>query len=183
MSFIAKCSPYLRGLIAAFVFVCAATPTAMAAVVLDPVVSTTTNVVSGVFSFSHTVGTGSDRYLLVGVSIKQGGGATATNMLWEPDVGADQPLARIGMQVNNNKRRVEIWGLAAPSSGTGTVSGAFSHLSPDIVLGAMSFSGVEQTAPASLNFFSNTDRDSNLSHFKPKENFKKKIRLKCFSRI
>ncbi len=57
------------------------------------------------------------------------------------------PLTRIGFRNGHgNANRVEIWSLAAPSPGTANVVVSLSG-SVDVVGGAISFSGVNQTTP------------------------------------
>jgi hypothetical protein len=89
-------------------------------------------------SWSHTVGTGSDRLLVVGVSVENGQTVSAVSYR-----GA--ALTFLGAR-SNGGFRVEMWYLKAPASGTGTVAVSLSG-SANMVGGAVSFFGADQFAP------------------------------------
>jgi hypothetical protein len=91
-------------------------------------------------SFSHTNGTGDDRLLTVGIGIGN------------PDAGAIQSMTynSVGMSVaasisTNNWNR--IYYLVAPATGSNTVEANFDDPKPDIGMGAVSFTGVDQSDP------------------------------------
>ena len=147
----------LRAALAAAALLALAAPISAEATVTLDAVSTTSGQLSP-FVFNHTVGNGSDRYLLVGISLRQAGGAAGVSVT----LGV-QALTLMGSQVNNGNRKVEIWGLANPASGSGTVTATISGGSPDSVISAMSFAGVAQMAPASVEFFSATGNSATPS--------------------
>jgi hypothetical protein len=89
-------------------------------------------------SWSHTVGTGSDRLLVVGVSVENGMSVSAVSYR-----GA--ALTFLGAN-SNSGFRAELWYLKSPASGTGTVSVTLSG-SANMVAGAVSFFGADQFAP------------------------------------
>ena len=91
-------------------------------------------------NWSHTVGTGSNRLLVVGVSVEDGKRVTAVSY-------RGSALTFLGSRYNSNAEiRVELWYLIAPPSGTGTVSVSLSG-SANMVGGAVSFFGADQVAP------------------------------------
>jgi hypothetical protein len=92
-------------------------------------------------SWSHTVGTGTNRFLLVGVSIRNANN-TVTRVSY-----AGQALTYVGAQSNGDGTvRVELWSLQAPPSGTATVTMTLSG-GAKMVGGAVSFTGVDPMAP------------------------------------
>ena len=96
------------------------------------------------FSWSHTVGNGADRYLLVGVSFDNRNGDTITSVKY----GA-QNLTFVGAQNGAAARdRVELWGLVAPNSGTDTITvTASGNPGKTFVMAASSWEGVDQNDP------------------------------------
>ncbi|MGI9067891.1 MAG: beta strand repeat-containing protein [Pyrinomonadaceae bacterium] len=92
-------------------------------------------------TWSHTVGTGSNRILIVGVSIF-GGGLTVSSVTY-----GGTALTRIGGQTDSgNKVRMEIWKLVAPASGTASIV-VTPSAATRVVGGAVSFNNVDQTIP------------------------------------
>jgi hypothetical protein len=144
----------------AFALVCIV-PLSTNAVVLVDAVSTSTGS-SRTYAVAHTVGAGgADRYMLVGVSVNHNRplGPTVT---WT--VGATtQNLTLIGSRVANGRRTVEVWGLADPTEGAGTVNvvNLSAIGSPDNLTGVMTFTGVGNFAGGpELNFFSDTGNNT-----------------------
>jgi len=92
-------------------------------------------------TWSHTVGAAPKLVLVVGVTNRDGN-KTVTGVTY-----GGTPLTRIGFRNGHgNANRVEIWSLTAPSPGTANVVVSLSG-SVDVVGGAISFSGVNQTTP------------------------------------
>ncbi len=89
----------------------------------------------------HTVGAAPKLVAVVGVTNRDGN-ETVTGVKY-----GGTPLTRIGFRNGHgNANRVEIWSLTAPSPGTANVVVSLSG-SVDVVGGAISFSGVNQTTP------------------------------------
>jgi hypothetical protein len=92
-------------------------------------------------SWSHTIGTGANRLLVVGVAIRN-----ANNVVSGVSYGGK---ALTFLQARNNHDaavRVEQWYLVAPPSGTANVTVTLSG-SAKVVGGAVSFTGANQVAP------------------------------------
>lgn len=98
------------------------------------------------FTWSHTV-SGSNRFLVVGVSIRNQQSETASSVTY-----AGTPLTFVGARSNETSTRVEIWQLVAPAVGTDDVVVTLSA-SAKIVGGAISLTGVDQTTPIATSGF------------------------------
>ncbi len=92
------------------------------------------------FTFSHTTGTGADRLLLVGVSMRAG--AEHVNSV----TYAGNSLTLVGAQSNGANTRMEIWRLVNPPTAANNVVVTLSA-SGRAVIGAATFTGVDQTTP------------------------------------
>lgn len=104
-------------------------------------------------SWSHTVAAGSNRVLIVGVSLRNNSGQTVTGVTY-----GGTALTLIGAQNGGtNSVRVELWRLVAPAAGTATVAVT---VAARTVGGAISLTGVDQTNPIEASQFAN---GSNLS--------------------
>jgi type II secretory pathway pseudopilin PulG len=111
-------------------------------VTVDAVSTDTTSGGSGM-TIPHTTGSGSDRLMLVGVSMNNDGYETVTGITYN---GA--ALTLVGTEATTDDARVEIWSLVAPSTGTHNVVITFSAaLEQEAHAGVMTFAGVDQTAP------------------------------------
>ncbi len=107
--------------------------------------------------FSHTVGLGVDRVLVVGVSIYNAN-KTVASLTY-----GGLPLTQIGFLdggTGNNDRRMEMWMLVNPPVGTADVSITMSS-GAKLVAGATSFFGVNTATPIG-GFFSN-EAQTNLA--------------------
>jgi len=93
------------------------------------------------FTWSHTVGTGANRILIVGVSIRNSSSQTVTGVTY-----AGTPLTNIGVKANSTVVRIEMWRLVNPPSGTANVVVTLSAAAK-AVCGATSWTGVNQTTP------------------------------------
>jgi hypothetical protein len=118
-------------------------PISMAVTQMPPAVdrSSSATASTDVLNWSHTVGSGANRLLVVGVSIRNAG-RTVTAVSYR-----GQALTLLQAQNNSDAAvRVEQWYLVAPLSGTGTVT---VRLTDDakVVGGAVSFTGAAQVAP------------------------------------
>jgi hypothetical protein len=98
--------------------------------------STSTNTLS----WSHTT-SGSDRILIVGVSIRNESSETVSTVTY-----GTGNLTFVGSATNGTLSRAEIWQLVNPATGTNTVTVTLSGNSK-FVGGAATFTGVHQTTP------------------------------------
>src|SRR5713226_4205029 len=113
---------------------------AHAAIAVDSVSSSSGQIVNSL-TWAHTVGTGADRVLVVGVTIRDG------NVSVSAITYGGTALTRLGFQNGaGNANRAEIWSLKAPASGTANVVVSISG-ARDLVGGSISFTGVDQTTP------------------------------------
>lgn len=95
----------------------------------------------------QTVGTGSDRALVV-VVVMTNRSPTSESMVWDTG-GSSQAMTMLQSKTiaSGPGSRVEIWGLKNPVSGNKTLSFSFSGASTDIFVSSVSFNGVDQTTP------------------------------------
>lgn len=92
-------------------------------------------------NWPHTVGGGGDRFLIVGVSIRNAG-RTVQGITY-----GGTPLSFVGAQNNHdNAVRAEIWSLASPPAGTANIAVTLSS-GTKMVGGAVSFFGVNPATP------------------------------------
>jgi len=108
-------------------------------------------------TFQHTTPAGSNRLLLVGVSLNNDNLETVSSVTYNTD-----PLTFVGAAVHladGDDSRVEIWALVAPDVGTNLdVEVTFSAVTAEGgVVGATSFTGAEQVLPDPADFVSNWD--------------------------
>jgi len=112
---------------------------ASAQIAVDSTASAQANFVT-VMSWSHTVGTGSNRLLVVGLGEQVIGADQATSITY-----AGQNMTRQVLNGGGNPIS-EIWTLLAPPSGTAMIVVTFSG-AVFAVGGSVSFTGVDQTTP------------------------------------
>jgi len=96
-------------------------------------------------TFSHTVPSGSDRLLVVGVSFDNDGLETVTGITY-----GGLALTKAGSVNNSDDARAEIWYRVAPTVGTANVVVSLSGTlfsNRGIVVGALNLTGVHQTTP------------------------------------
>lgn len=108
-------------------------------ITLDATSSSAYQTAKSVYSWSHTC-TGTNRYLLVGISILQ----TATVMSITYN-GVSMGLLR-GQTSVANAIRAELWGLVAPATGLHSIVVTLDDI-VDSVGSATSYTGVDQTIP------------------------------------
>ena len=101
--------------------------------------STSATLKAASLSWSHTIGTGMNRLLVVGVAVEDGRTVTAVTYRGES-------LTSTGGQEWSEGNRVEFWYLKAPTPGTGTVKVSLNGKA-NMVGGADSFFGTDQVAP------------------------------------
>jgi len=104
-----------------------------------------TGAATALITFSHTVPSGSDRLLVVGVSFDNDNSETVTGITYN-----GLALTKAGSVNNSDDARAEIWYRVAPSVTTANVvvslSGTLSS-NRGIVVGALNLTGVHQTTP------------------------------------
>jgi uncharacterized repeat protein (TIGR01451 family) len=107
-------------------------------------------------TISHTTGTGTNRLMLVGVSMNIANGNTAAVTSVTNGTTA---LTLLGAHNDaGGTRRVEMWYLLAPASGTATVTVTVNipgFVNEGVAAGVMTFTGVDQTVP--LGAFNSAD--------------------------
>jgi subtilisin family serine protease len=92
-------------------------------------------------AWPHTIGSGPDRFLVVGVSLRDGN-TSVTGVTY-----GGAALTRIGFQnAGGSQNRTEMWELPAPATGTADVVVTLSA-AKKLVGGAVSFFHVDPTAP------------------------------------
>ena len=119
--------------------------TAFAAIALDAAssVSTTFNA-SGTATISHTTGSGSNRFMWIGVSHR-------SDVAVETVTYGAQSAVFVGVGGTSPDigRRAEIWRVINPTSGAGTVTvdGPTTLNLVDVFIGVTTWTGVDQTTP------------------------------------
>ncbi|WP_367392859.1 DNRLRE domain-containing protein [Lewinella sp. LCG006] len=95
-------------------------------------------------TLSHTVTASSSRLLLVGVSLRRD---KAEAMVTGVTYGGS-PMTQVGQTINGNEGTVAIYRMINPPVGTFDVIANYNNnANRGVVLGAISFSGVDQTTP------------------------------------
>ncbi len=126
-------------------------------ILFDSVAGTTfsSNALSFSGNWNHTTTNAANRYLVVGVDVDEANSAnlyTVTNLVYGTEGGGpNQALTRIGFRANGNNVRAELWGLAAPATGThqitATITAPAGARATSVVAESQTFSGIEQQAP------------------------------------
>jgi len=97
---------------------------------------------------SHTVGNGTNRLLIAGISIISAAGTTpplSSGATWTVS-SVVQNMNYVGSAVDGNTR-VDIFVLVNPNSGSGTVSISFNGSYVGYKMGSVSYTGVDQRGP------------------------------------
>ena len=119
---------------------------------------------TGITISSYTVA-GSDRLMLVGVSIMNAAedepldppGEAVSSITWS---GTNLELVGSRITTDTDDGRIEIWKLLAPATGTGNVVINFNRaITQEAVAGVVTFTGVDQADPLG-NFASNAGDDT-----------------------
>lgn len=112
----------------------------VAGIAFDAATNSTYQAAASTYSWSHTC-TGSDRYLVVGISMLSLA-QTVTSITYN-----SIPLTLLGVQASvTGAARVELWGLVAPSTGSNTIAVTLSGAIASAGVAA-SYTGVHQTSP------------------------------------
>ncbi|MCE9609117.1 MAG: metallophosphoesterase [Chthoniobacter sp.] len=121
---------------------------------------------NAVLSWSHTVGAGSNRMLVVGISTERGT-TTAHASAATVTLGVQGMTRVTGSFANSSDLQyvsTELWYLPNPTVGTGTITVTFSDSpSGGIMGGAVSLTGVAQAAPEAVVAAGGTDLTVNYS--------------------
>jgi MSHA biogenesis protein MshQ len=108
-------------------------------------------------TWNHTVGSGSNGILIVGISFRDGN-VSVTSVTY-----GGTALTRIGAQNSGgNQNRTEMWYLLAPASGTASVHISMSA-SKAVVATSISFFGVSQTTPLGTAAFASSGGSTTAS--------------------
>jgi prepilin-type N-terminal cleavage/methylation domain-containing protein len=92
---------------------------------------------------SHTTGSGSDRLMLVGISVNVNDDERVTGVTY-----GGTSLTLVGERANSNDAMMYIYSLVAPNPGTADVVINFdSALDDGAIAGVMTFTGVDQSTP------------------------------------
>ena len=124
------------------VFLLAASQQAYSAIAID---NTSSDLINGGSSLnvSHTTGSGSDRFMLVGISLWNADLETVTGVTY-----SGQNLTYVGARIQDNDSRVEIWKLVNPPVTTSDVRISFDgSVQNGAGAGVMTFTGVDQSTP------------------------------------
>jgi len=126
-----------------------------AAIVLDS--TTNANGSTALLTWSHTVGMGNNRILIVGTAHRDGNRSVASVTY------GGTALTSIGAQNGaGNQNQATLWYLINPPTGTANISVSLSG-SSDVTAGAASFTGVNQTTPlGTLNSLSGTSTTASV---------------------
>jgi len=140
------CIPTLTTFLAAIMLTAAGAGQAAAqTITVDP--ATAVEAASSSVTMNHSVGNGSDRYLVVSVAIERRD-ATVNSVTY-----GGQALSFLGRITDaNTAATLDVWGRAAPVSGTNQIVVTLSG-SAAVVVGAISFGGVDQTSPIAASQF------------------------------
>ncbi|MHC4545947.1 MAG: hypothetical protein ACYSYL_15750 [Planctomycetota bacterium] len=138
---------------------CLAYPsTAEAAVVVSGSVSVGTAEFVSQITVPHTTPSGTNRLMLVGISYNNDGLETVTSVTYN---GVDMGPA-VGTVIDSDDAYAAIYKLVAPTEGTYDVVVTLNQAlldDRDIIVGVMTFTGVDQSTPLG-SFFSNNGNDA-----------------------
>lgn len=128
--------------------------TAFATIIFDAVSSTASSGKVSSLTWSHTVGSGSDRILVVAVELRKNDQSVSSIMY-----GGVGGFVQAGSQVaGGHEHRVDIWYKLAPAVGTANIVVTLAGGTVESVGGAMSFFNVDQSTP--MGTFAGTSGDS-----------------------
>ncbi len=118
-------------------------PPAVTSPAMDPNPTAAPGNGNSTYSWNHTVGYGSNRLLLVGVSIRSAGTTSVSSVVF-----GSQTLSFVGGSGTNV--RTELWKLVAPVSGTNTITVNLTAGVWGSTAGGSSWYGVDQTNPLGI---------------------------------
>lgn len=107
--------------------------------------SSTASVASSL-TFSHTVGSGSSKLLVVGVAMRAPNGATVSSITFN---GTNLTFLR--SDTDTTRIRSELWYLVAPAETTANIVVTCSAVSGRLAATALQYTGVDQTTPFETN--------------------------------
>lgn len=132
-----------------FVMLLGVVATVQGAISFDAQSSTSAVANATSVTWAHTVGTGANRMLVVGVTTEGSSDRTVTGVTW----GAQALTQGVGSRAvtTTTFSAVDLWYLAAPAVGTNNITVTFSgSVSNGTVCGAVSLFGVAQSAPSAV---------------------------------
>ena len=136
--------PMIKCWLAAAVLICSLFISCTASAAITFSAATTAQSNGGSVIFSHTVGAGSNKILIVGVSIDQTTTATVVNTV----TYGGTAMTRVGDTTGVvNTMRISLWQLVNPPSGSANVIVTPSTNNTAFIVGAVSYFGVNQTTP------------------------------------
>ena len=144
------CSPWFRAFAFAtsLLFAIGFSNSVTAAIAFDAA-SSTSGVSLSSTSWSHTVGTGSDRVLIVGIALEDTSTADLTvSSVTYNGVAMTAVPNSIATDGSSTFNRTQLFYQLSPASGTHTVAIAFGGSVNGVNVGAVSLSGVNAAAPA-----------------------------------
>lgn len=101
-------------------------------------------------TWNHTTTSAANRYLVVGIAVRLGGGTVGTNVIVNAPTYGAQTMTFLGRQTRTTNVNVELWGLAAPASGTNAITFTVTNSGARtlaVIAGAQSFSNIDQSNP------------------------------------
>jgi prepilin-type N-terminal cleavage/methylation domain-containing protein len=107
---------------------------------------TTASATASSMTVSHTTGSGSDRLMLVGISVNVNDDERLATT--DPVTYGGTSLTKVGERANGNDAMVYIYSLVAPAPGTADVEITFDgNLDYGAIAGVMTLTGVDQSTP------------------------------------
>jgi trimeric autotransporter adhesin len=126
------------------------------AITTNSMSASSTTAATTTLTWSHTVNAGSNRVLIVGLSIDNG--STATGVTY-----GGQAMTLVGRTVSAGNGTIELWSLVAPTVGTANIVASIGT-AEKVVGGAASFDGVDQATPTSGGVTGTAGTGSAASH-------------------
>jgi uncharacterized repeat protein (TIGR01451 family) len=111
-------------------------------------------------TWNHTTTNAANRYLVVGVVERLNGGTVGTNVTVTGVTYGGLPMTFLGRQTRTTTVNVELWGLAAPFTGTLPIAVAVSNTGARNLIitgGAQTFSNVDQNTSIGAPFGANAN--------------------------
>jgi hypothetical protein len=140
------------------VFLLSGSSVLTAQIAVDNTTTTTSGGGASPVTFTHTTGAGTARLMMVGISIEQDNtGPLIVSSVTYGTGMTQQTLTNLQNEGPNGEAEVQIWYLVAPQSGTNQITVNLMSLDATdaLVIGATTFTGVNQTTPLGMPATSN----------------------------